>query len=135
MSLTEAKLLNHIQLIRSGAAIFLIDTAQLLRRTGVSYSDGEAKPIYAAPESFACRLITRSGSESKNIAAQAREITQVSFTELYRMQIPYELEINLGDVVLYTDRVSGDVKRFEVTHAPAKHKYTGAVIIFLQEQH
>lgn len=135
MGLTEQKLLKHIQLIRSGAAVFLIDTAQLLRKTGVDYTNGEARPIYSAPISFMCRLITRSGSESKNIAAQAREITQVSFTELYRMQIPYDLDVNLGDIVLYTDKVSGEIKRFEVTHSPAKHTYTGAITIFLQEQH
>lgn len=135
MGLTEAKILAHVASIRAGASIFLIDTAQLLRRAGITYPNGEARPVYSDPIDFNCRLITRSGSESKNIAAQAREITQVSFTELYRMQIPYELEVSLGDVILYTDIVTGDIKRFEIVHAPAKNIYTAACIIFLQEQH
>lgn len=133
MNLTAAKIQQHIELIRAGANVFLIDTAQLKRRMADTYIDGEARATYAAPVSFACRLITRSGSESHNIAAQAREIEQATFTGLYRMQVPYDLEISEGDQVIYTDKVSGVTKTLDVLFAPAKHTYSAAVVIQLQE--
>jgi hypothetical protein len=133
MKLNQEKIEKHVAMIRKGADVFLIDTAQLKRRTGEEYVEGEAKPIYADPEEIRCRLITRSGSESNNIAAQAREIQQVNFTGLYRMQIPYELDVNEGDQILYNDAVTGNIKTMDVIFAPAKHRYSAAVIIQLQE--
>lgn len=133
MNLNEAKILTHVAIIRKGADIFLIDTAQLKRRTGEQYDNGEATPIYADPIDIRCRLITRSGSESNNIAAQAREIQQANFTGLYRMQIPYTLEVSEGDQILYTDNITDSVKTLDVIFSPAKHKYSAAVIIQLQE--
>ena len=133
MQLNQAKIKKHVELIKKGAAVFLIDTAQLKRRTGEEYVDGEARATYAAPEEFKCRLITRSGSESQNIAAQPRLIEQSSFTGLYRLQIPFELDVNEGDLVLFNDAFTGNVKTLEVVFAPAKHIYSAAVIIQLQE--
>lgn len=120
-------------MIRANADIFLIDTAYLKRRTGSEYVDGEARPTYSAPELIRCRLITRSGSESSNIAAQAREIQQNSFTGLYRMQIPYTVNVSEGDQILYEDTVSGITKTLDIIFAPAKHEYSAAVILQLQE--
>lgn len=133
MNLNQAKILKHVKLIRTGADVFLIDTAMLKRRTGEEYSDGEAKPVYAAPESIRCRLITRSGSESNNIAAQAREIQQANYTGLYRMQIPYDLDVSEGDQILFNDAVTGNIKTLDIIFAPAKHIYSAAVTIQLQE--
>lgn len=133
MKLNKEKIEAHVAMIRKGADVFLIDTAQLKRRTGEEYTNGEAKPTYAAPEDIRCRLITRSGSESSNIAAQAREIQQSNFTGLYRMQIPYDLDVSEGDQILYYDAVTGNVKTLDIIFAPAKHAYSAAVIIQLQE--
>lgn len=133
MNLNQAKILKHVELIRKGADVFLIDTAQLKRRTGEEYVAGEAKPVYAAPETIRCRLITRSGSESNNIAAQAREVQQANFTGLYRMQIPYDLDVSEGDQILFDDGVTGNTKTLDIIFAPAKHIYSAAVIIQLQE--
>jgi hypothetical protein len=134
MNLTSAKLLAQIQSIRTDSEIFLTDTAQIKRRTGETYTNGASTPVYDDPETIACRLITRSGSESQNIAAQAREIQQTAFTGLYRMQVAYDLVVSETDHILYTDKVTNEVKEFEVIFSPAKHGFTGAVIIFLQEQ-
>lgn len=133
MNLTQAKILAQVAIIRENADVFLIDTAMLRRRTGEEYVDGEARATYASPESIRCRLITRSGSESSNIAAQAREIQQENFTGLYRMQIPYTLEVNEGDQIFFSDAVTGNIKTMDVIFSPSKHEYSAAVIIQLQE--
>jgi hypothetical protein len=133
MNLNAEKILAQIAMIRSGADIFLIDTAMLRRRTGETYDNGQAIPVYASPEEIRCRLITRSGSESNNIAAQAREIQQTNYTGLYRMQIPYTLDVSEGDQILFNDAITGNVKTLDVIFAPAKHKYSAAVIIQLEE--
>lgn len=133
MNLTQEKIKKQIELIKQGAAVFIIDTAMLKRRTGEIYIDGEAKPTYAEPETIKCRLITRSGSESSNIAAQARQIQQANYTGLYRMQIAYELDVKEGDQILFTDAVTGRIKTLDVIFAPAKHIYSAAVVIQLQE--
>jgi hypothetical protein len=133
MNLTSDKIKQHVEIIRNGALIFLIDTARHFKRTGDTVIHGEAKATYAAPEIIKCRLITRSGSESSNIAAQPREVHQSSFVGLYRMQVPYESDISEGDQIEYTDKVTDKTKLFDVIFAPAKHEYSAAVIIQLQE--
>lgn len=133
MNLNQAKILQHVDLIRKGADVFLIDTAMLKRRIGEEYREGEAAALFSDPEIFRCRLITRSGSESNNIAAQAREVQQANYTGLYRMQIPYELDVKEGDQILFDDAVTGTTKTLDVIFSPSKHKYSAAVIIQLQE--
>lgn len=133
MRLTQAKIKKHVEFIREGAATFLIDVAQLYRRTGVTYIDGETRPVYANPVEIKCRLITRSGSQSENIAAQPREVQQNTYTGLYRMQIAYEVDVNEGDKITFIDKNSGELKTFDVIFAPAKHAYSAATLIQLQE--
>lgn len=133
MNLNQEKIRQQVAMIRKSADTFLIDTAYIKRRTGEEYSNGEARPTYAAPELIRCRLITRSGSESNNIAAQAREIQQANFTGLYRMQIPYDLDVSEGDQILFNDAVTGNTKTLDIIFAPSKHEYSAAVIIQLQE--
>ncbi len=133
MNLTQDKIKQHVALIRNGANLFLIDKAQHYKRTGDTVVNGEAKATYADPVTINCRLITRSGSESSNIAAQPREVHQSTFTGLYRMQIPYDSDVSEGDRMVYTDKVTGDDKLLDVVFAPAKHEYSAAVIIQLQE--
>ncbi len=133
MNLNETKILAQVAMIRAGANVFLIDTAMLKRRTGEEYNNGEAQPTYASPEEIRCRLITRSGSESNNVAAQAREIQQANYTGLYRMQIPHDLDVSEGDQILFNDAITGNVKTLDIIFAPAKHAYSAAVIIQLQE--
>jgi hypothetical protein len=133
MNLNQSKIEKQIEMIRKGADVFLIDTALLKRRTGEEYTDGEAKTVFSDPEPIRCRLITRSGSESNNIAAQAREIQQANYTGLYRMQIPYDLDVSEGDQIVFEDAITGNPKTMDVIFAPSKHKYSAAVIIQLQE--
>ena len=133
MNLNETKLKAQIAIVRAGATVFLIDTAQLQRRTGITYVNGEARDTYADPIDIQCRLITRSGSESNNIAAQPRGVEQSVFTGLYRIHVPYDLEVTEGDRILYTDKTSGEVKKLDVIFAPDKHEFAGAVILQLQE--
>ncbi len=133
MQLNETKILAHIAMIRAAADVFLIDTAYIKRRTGEEYSSGQATPTYADPEEIRCRLITRSGSESNNIAAQAREVQEANYTGLYRMQIPYSLDVSEGDQILFDDGVTGRTKTLDIIFAPSKHAYSAAVIIQLQE--
>jgi hypothetical protein len=62
------------------------------------------------------------------------KLLETAFTGLYRMQVAYDLVVSETDHILYTDKVTNEVKEFEVIFSPAKHGFTGAVIIFLQEQ-
>lgn len=133
MNLTAEKIKAQVEIIRGQADIFLLDTAYLAKRSGVEYINGEAKETYSQLISFRCRLITRSGSETKNIAAQAREVQQSTFTELYRMQVPYSLDVAEGDHIFHDNIITGKRKQFEVLYAPQKHKYSGAVVLQLQE--
>jgi len=133
MSLTAANIKNHIAHIRAGAAAFLIDTCSLLSRTGETVVNGESKPIYAAAQTLACRLIVRSGSEVANVAAQMRQVEQTQFTGLFKMQIPYGTDVKESDVIIYHDRELDRDRRFEVVYAPPHNEYTAALVITLQE--
>ncbi len=133
MNLTKAKIQNHIALIRNSAAVFLIDTAQHKKRIGETVVDGQPFIEYDDPVDINVRLITRSGSARGNIAAQGRVIEQEVFTGLYRMQVAYEADISEGDQIVITDANTGEEKTLDVTYAPPRHEYTGAVVIQLQE--
>ena len=127
MTLTQSRILAQIQDIRVASEVFLADVATLRRKTGDAFIEGVSRPIFAPDEIFPCRLITRSGSESHNIAAQAREIQQSTFTGLYRMQVPYTLDVSEQDQIVH------DGKTFEVLYAPQAHIMMGARIVQMQE--
>jgi len=133
MNLTQDSILNTVLQIRQDSEVFTTSTATLNRLQGTDYIDGEPRPIYGADISFKCRLITRSGSESHNVAAQAREVQQSTFTELYRMQVTYDLDISEGDHIKHADAKTGILKTFEVLYAPQRHNMMGARVIQLQE--
>jgi len=133
MSLTTTKILAQVALIRDSAAIFLIDTAQHLKRLGDTVANGTAITNFDTPVTIACRLIIRSGSVSDNIAAQPRLIEQQKYTGLFRMQVPYDLDIRAGDRILYTDQETDELRTLDVIFVPAHNAYTGAVVISLQE--
>jgi hypothetical protein len=133
MNLTQSKIEQQIAFIRESADVFLIDKAKHYKRIGEEYTHGEAKPIFSEPVDIRCRLIVRSGSESSNIAAQARNINQTTFTGIYRMQIPYASNIVEGDRIVVTDRHTGMERVMDVVFSPPKHAYSAAVIIQIQE--
>lgn len=133
MSLTKNKILAQVALIRESSNVFLIDTAQHFRRLGDIISHGTAVINFAAPTTILCRLIIRSGSVSDNIAAQARLVEQQKYTGLFRMQVPYELDIHIGDRINYTDRLTGQNRLLDVIFVPAHNQYTGAMVVSLQE--
>lgn len=134
MNLTTEKIQRHIHKIRTDSEVFLIDTAQLKRRVGITYVNGESRPMYAAPDTIRCRLITRTGSERNNIAAQQREV-QLMYTGLARMHVPYDVTVDEGDHILYTDMLTNTVTEYEVLYSPTRNTFTGALILQLQVIH
>ena len=133
MSLTKTKILAQVALIRESAKIFLIDTAVYLKRLSDTVVSGTVIQNFATPVTIQCRLIIRSGSVSDNIAAQPRLIEQQKYTGLFRMQVPYEVDIRAGDRIVYTDKMSGQSRLLDVIFVPAHNEYTGALVISLQE--
>lgn len=133
MSLTKTKILAQVALIRESAKVFLIDTALHHRRLGDTITHGTAITNFATPVTIQCRLIIRSGSVSDNIAAQPRLVEQQKYTGLFRMQVPYDLDIRIGDRVTYTDIQTGQDRLLDVIFVPAHNEYTGALVISLQE--
>lgn len=117
--------------IRTAAAQFLIDTCILERKTGDTVVKGQSIPTYAAPETLACRLIIRSGSDSSNIAAQERAISQTAYTGIYRLQLPYGTAVDVDDRILFTD--SNGTRRFDVIFVPPFNKMMGAFVIAIKE--
>lgn len=133
MSLTRAKILAQVALIRESVDVFLIDTALHYSRLPDTVSHGTAIATFATPVEIECRLIIRSGSVSDNIAAQPRLIEQQKYTGLFRMQVQYDLDIRSGDRIKYTDIETGQERLLDVIFVPAHNEYTGAVVISLQE--
>ena len=133
MSLTRTKILAQVALIREASAVFLIDTAVHHRRLPDTVLHGSVVQNFAAPATIDCRLIIRSGSVSDNIAAQPRLVEQQKYTGLFRMQVPYDLDIRIGDRVTYTDIETAQERLFDVVFVPAHNEYTGAFVLSLQE--
>lgn len=123
----------NIAEVRSGAALFLLDTCTLYRKTGETINNGESVPVFDSGTSLACRLIIRSGSESNNVASQERAIAQGIFTGLYRIQLPYGTEVAEDDRIEYIDIENDTVRTFEVIFAPPFNIYTGAYVIYVRE--
>ena len=123
----------NIDEIRLRAADFLLDTCTLLRRTGEQVINGESVPTFADGVELSCRLITRTGSESNNVASQERVIAQGIFTGLYRMQLPFGTVVTEDDRIQYTDTENSNVRTFEVIFAPPFNLYTGAYVVNLRE--
>lgn len=122
---------QNVLAIRTAAEQFLIDSCTLKRKTGDTVVKGESRPIYAAAEILACRLIIRSGSDSANIAAQERSISQTQFTGVYRLQLPYGTVIDVDDRIEFTDTTG--LRKFDVIFVPPFNKMMGAFIIAIKE--
>jgi len=122
-----------VSIIREQAQAFLIDTCILYHKTGETVTKGQAVNIYASPQTVPCRLITRSGTESINLAAQERATQLSTFYGVYRLQIPVGTIVSVGDKIDFTDNQNGIVHNFEVTFVPPNNEYTGAYVIGLQE--
>lgn len=124
----------NVLTVRSFAAQFLTGTALLRRKTGDTVVDGENIATYASPgETIACRLIVRSGSSSSNIAAQERLTAQSQYTGLYKMQLPFGVNVRENDHIVFTDTDNGTVRTFEVIFAPPYNEMTGAYVVGLEE--
>jgi hypothetical protein len=119
--------LNDILKIRQQAEQFLQSTCTLLRFTGAVSIDGEISSGYAAPTTIACRIINRSGDVKESVAAQFRAIQQSSTQQLYRLQIPYAVDVSIRDKIVYNN------KTYLIKYVPIKHEMMGAQIIFIEE--
>lgn len=119
--------LNDVLLIRQKAEEFLQSQAQLLRFLGNTTVDGAIVQSYAAPENIMCRIINRSGDVTSSVAAQFRALQQSSTRQLYRIQIPYSVTVNIRDRIVYNG------KKYDIKYVPIKHEMMGAQIIFVEE--
>lgn len=117
--------------IRTAAEQFLVDTCVLKRKTGDTVLKGQSIPTYAAGITVSCRLIVRSGSDSSNIAAQERAISQTQYTGIYRLQLPYGTEVDVDDRIEFTD-LNG-TRKFDVIFVPPFNKMMGAFVIAIKE--
>lgn len=127
----QDKIAKDVLKVRKDAELFLIDTCTVKHRTGEYQSFGQAYFTYDPGVSVPCRFITRSGNETTNVAAQQRTVQQVTYTGVYRLQLPYNTVIAVGDKIEYI--VNDKVRIFEVTYVPPFHKMMGAFIVNLQE--
>lgn len=119
--------LNDVLLIRQKAEEFLKSPAQLLRFLGNTTVDGGIVQSYAPPEDILCRIINRSGDVTSSVAAQFRALQQSSTRQLYRIQIPYSVTVNIRDRIVYNG------KKYDIKYVPIKHEMMGAQIIFVEE--
>jgi SPP1 family predicted phage head-tail adaptor len=119
--------LDDVLLIRQKAEEFLKSQAQLLRFLGTTTEDGGIIQQYAPPENIICRIINRSGDVTSSAAAQFRALQQSSTRQLYRIQIPYDLQVSLRDRIIYNGKV------FDIKYVPVRHELMGAQIIFVEE--
>lgn len=119
--------LNDVLLIRQKAEEFLKSQAQLLRFLGNTTEDGAIVQSYADPENIMCRIINRSGDVTSSVAAQFRALQQSSTRQLYRIQIPYSVTVNIRDRIVYNG------KKYDIKYVPIKHEMMGAQIIFVEE--
>lgn len=121
----------NVLAIRAAAAAFLVDTCVIKRKTGETVVKGESRPVFATGETVACRLIIRSGSDSSNIAAQERAISQTQYTGIYRLQLPYGTLIEVDDRIEFTD--TAGTRKFDVIFVPPFNSMMGAFIIAIKE--
>lgn len=133
MSLTSAKILEQVGIIRSQADVFCVDEISLRRKTGEEVIDGESFPIYADPITVRARIINRSGASRTNIAAQFRATRQTFFDSTYRIQLPYGTEVAATDLVDYIDTGTGATRTFELVYVPPQHEMTGAFVVGAEE--
>lgn len=117
--------------IRTAAEQFLIDTCVIKRKLPDTVVKGQSVTNYAPEITVACRLIIRSGSDSANIAAQERAISQTAFTGVYRLQLPYGTVVEVDDRIEYTD-ING-TRKFDVIFVPPFNKMMGAFVIAIKE--
>jgi len=125
--LTQNQLRNITTTIRNISSIFLIDTCTLESHTGDLIVNGESKPQYALGKDLSCRFITKSGNESKNVAAQGRLTSQSTFTGLYKLQVPLDAVITVKDRIRYQGRL------FLITYIPVDHALAGSKVIEIEE--
>lgn len=120
--------------IRAKAADFLTDTCFILRKVSESTVHGVPTIVYAAPEEVSCRLIVRSGSSGGNIPAQERLVTQITYTGVYRLQLPYNTVLSEDDLIEYFDTVTGKTIQFDITYIPPHNVMMGAFIIGIEQK-
>jgi hypothetical protein len=118
---------NDILLIRQKAEEFLLSTAELYRYQGTVSVDGEITVSYGEAEAIQCRIINRSGDVVSSVAAQFRALQQSTARQLYRLQIPYSLTVNIKDRIKYNGRF------YDIKYVPIKHEMMGAQILFIEE--
>lgn len=125
--ITAAQIESIIAEIRSISDVFLIDTAALYSYTGDSITNGEPIKQYTAPTTIRCRLITRSGTEKMNIAAQERLVSKSQYYGQYRLQVEPDLVVTVNDKIVFQNRT------FLIEYIPPDHAFAGSKVIGLQE--
>lgn len=122
---------QNVLAIRTAAEQFLVDTCLLKRKLPDTVVKGQSVTNYADGETVACRLIIRSGSDSSNIAAQERAISQTAYTGIYRLQLPYGTEVDVDDRIEFTDTIG--TRKFDVIFVPPFNAMMGAFVIAIKE--
>ncbi len=122
---------QNVLAIRTAAEQFLVDECVIKRKLADTITKGQSVPNYATPETVACRLIVRSGSDSSNIAAQERAITQTAYTGIYRLQLPYGTAVDVDDRIEFTDTIG--TRKFDVIFVPPLNAMMGAFVITIKE--
>lgn len=123
--MNQALLTQHVASIREQAAAWLIDTAQLKRKSGVTHTRGAALITYDTPVDIACRFINRSGNDEVPVASQFRAAQQKTNTALYRMQVAYDVEVTQDDIIIFNDT------EFEIVYVPEVHSLMGSKVLSL----
>lgn len=131
MNNLQNKIKNDVLRIRKDSEAFLTDACTVKHKTGEYVHLGQTYFTYDTGTAVPCRFINRSGNESTNVAAQQRTVQQVTFTGVYRLQLPFDTIITVGDKIEYV--VDNQLRIFEVTYVPPKHSMIGAFVVQLQE--
>ncbi len=124
--INQTLLLQQVEAIREQSEQFLLDTAYIKRKVSSTVTRGVPNVVYADPVEIACRLINRSGADETPIASQFRAVQITTNVSIYRMQLPYDTELGIEDLIVYNGQ------DYDVVHVPAKHSLMGAFIVYLQ---
>lgn len=133
MALTASQIRSQVEVIRAQADIFCVDDVMIRRKIGENVIDGESFPIWAADVESRARIINRSGASRSNVAAQFRATRQTFYDSTYRVQLPYDTEVTVGDLIIYEDDATKVERIFEIVYVPPQHKMTGAFIVGCEE--
>lgn len=120
-------LISDTLYIREQSEQFLLDTCVVRQFNGFSTVDGEYAESYTDSAPIPCRVVNKAGRVSSPTSAKdnVQLLTNVSN---YKIQIPYSVDINEKDKILFNSVV------YDVVFVPIKHALMGAFIISIEKQ-